>query len=373
MIEYVTMGQIENAIGKYYKKHHIVLSFYAALAYLKRQGMTMVQAPPAPKFSQWDLNDLDGLLDLFGQIPIPLVVTEDGIAEENSQRNFYSASTTVFKQPCLMQTLDHPEHIREPSNSVRIIYALKGSCHVTLGKWSDTLENESVILLSSDMNIYLETGDKDIVLNVFIDKSHFDKSFFAGMRMDDVLTQFFERAIYEAKNGIIHFKLLQPDHVHSIFQRLLVEMCHHDNLSEAIIQGYIRLLCMELNRASMIYSDSILDAWSDSSNRLVQTFPALLQYIRSHYENVSLSSLAERFHYDSAYLSKMIKKLTGSNFTSILAQIRLEAAEQMLRENQKAETVAAQVGYDSYDHFARLFKKKYGMTPNEFKRKLSQK
>lgn len=369
MIEYVTMAQIEDAIEYCYHKSHVVMSFYDTLIYLKRHGAVSAQRPDIPEFSAWDLTDLHGLLELFGKIPVPLVVKNGSVAEEHIQKRFYEAATTVFKQPRLLQTLDHPDHARQPSNSVRIIYVLKGSCRMTLGKWSDTLDSESVVLLSSDMNAYLDTGVEDIVLNVFIDKSHFTKSFFTNTCLDDIKKQFFERAIYEAKNGILHFKVLQPDHVHTIYQRLLIEMCQGDDHSEAIIRGYIRLLCTELNRASMIYSDSILDECSDTSNRLMQVFPALLQYIRSHYESVTLNSLSERFHYDSAYLSRMIKKLTGMNFSTILTQTRLDAAEQMLLTgDKKVESIAAQVGYDSYDHFARVFKKKNGVTPYEFLR-----
>lgn len=97
---------------------------------------------------------------------------------------------------------------------------------------------------------------------------------------------------------------------------------------------------------------------SDASNRLVQVFPAILQYLRIHYNTISLDSLAEHFHYDSAYLSKMIKKMTGSNFTSILTQIRLDTAENLLlTTNKKPSAIAFEIGYDSYDHFVRLFKK----------------
>ena len=369
MIEYVTMGQVESIIENYYKEHHSELSFYATLVYLKQHGETSLQVSSIPDFSKWNLNDLPGLLDLFARIPIPVMVNEDNDVVENIQRNYYGKTTNIFKQPHYMQTLDHPEHERQPSNSVRIIYVLKGSCHTTIGKWSDTLEAESVILLSSDMNIYLETERDDIVLNVFLDKSNFTKSFFSTMRTDDIMIEFFEHAIYEAKDGIMQFKILHPEHVHSIFQHLMIEMCNRDNHSESIIRNYVQILCTELNRASMIYSASIAEKKSDASNRLVQVFPAILQYLRIHYNTISLDSLAEHFHYDSAYLSKMIKKMTGSNFTSILTQIRLDTAENLLlTTNKKPSAIAFEIGYDSYDHFVRLFKKRTGFTPNEFRK-----
>lgn len=148
------------------------------------------------------------------------------------------------------------------------------------------------------MNIYLETERDDIVLNVFLDKSNFTQMSFFSTNADRWYNvEFFEHAIYEAKDGIMQFKILHPEHVHSIFQHLMIEMCNRDNHSESIIRNYVQILCTELNRASMIYSASIAEKKSDASNRLVQVFPAILQYLRIHYNTISLDSLAEHFHY----------------------------------------------------------------------------
>ena len=66
----------------------------------------------------------------------------------------------------------------------------------------------------------------------------------------------------------------------------------------------------------------------------------------------------------------MIKKMTGSNFMDILTQTRLNAAKKLLQNTKKAPNlIASEVGYDSYDHFARLFKKEYGVTPKEYRAK----
>ena len=132
MIEYVTMGQVESIIENYYKEHHSVLSFYATLVYLKQHGETSLQVSSIPDFSKWNLNDLPGLLDLFARIPIPVMVNEDNDVVENIQRNYYGKTTNIFKQPHYMQTLDHPEHERQPSNSVRIIYVSVSYTHLTL-------------------------------------------------------------------------------------------------------------------------------------------------------------------------------------------------------------------------------------------------
>ena len=47
----------------------------------------------------------------------------------------------------------------------------------------------------------------------------------------------------------------------------------------------------------------------------------------------------------------------------------MKRAKILLREtNQTVETIAANVGYENVEHFNRLFKKAYGITPVQFKK-----
>ena len=46
----------------------------------------------------------------------------------------------------------------------------------------------------------------------------------------------------------------------------------------------------------------------------------------------------------------------------------MKKAKTLLREtNQTVEAVAAEVGYENVEHFNRLFKKAYDMTPMQFR------
>ena len=48
---------------------------------------------------------------------------------------------------------------------------------------------------------------------------------------------------------------------------------------------------------------------------------------------------------------------------------RLEKAKELLKdETQKVKDVGAMVGYESSAHFVSIFRKKFGMTPNEYRR-----
>ncbi|MDE7285593.1 MAG: helix-turn-helix domain-containing protein, partial [Lachnospiraceae bacterium] len=95
----------------------------------------------------------------------------------------------------------------------------------------------------------------------------------------------------------------------------------------------------------------------------------IMRYVQNHYKDVTLENLSENFHLSSPYLSKYIKEHTGATFQEAVKKARMKKARAMLREtNQTVESIAAGVGYETVEHFNRLFKKSYGMTPVQFRR-----
>ena len=54
------------------------------------------------------------------------------------------------------------------------------------------------------------------------------------------------------------------------------------------------------------------------------------RYIEEHYREGSLSELAEELHYDFYTLSRMIRRLTGKNYTELVQNKRLTQAAYLL-------------------------------------------
>ena len=95
----------------------------------------------------------------------------------------------------------------------------------------------------------------------------------------------------------------------------------------------------------------------------------IMNYIQNHFKDVTLESLAEAFHLSGPYLSKYIKAKTGSTFQEAVRSARLKRARTLLKDtSQTVESVAAAVGYENVEHFDRIFKKVYGMTPVQFRK-----
>ncbi len=96
----------------------------------------------------------------------------------------------------------------------------------------------------------------------------------------------------------------------------------------------------------------------------------IMNFIQNHYFDVTLDILADNFNLSKPYLSKYIKQKSGMTFQDAVKKFRMKKARRLLKEsNQKVETIAANVGYENVEHFNRLFKKEYGMTPVQFRSK----
>lgn len=101
----------------------------------------------------------------------------------------------------------------------------------------------------------------------------------------------------------------------------------------------------------------------------VQRF-ALLQFIQENYATVTLEQVAEKFHYTPEHVSRLFKSTTGKTFTQLLQQVRIEKAQILLSDtNLTVADIASQVGYDTTEHFIRLFKKNLKITPTEYRKK----
>ena len=95
----------------------------------------------------------------------------------------------------------------------------------------------------------------------------------------------------------------------------------------------------------------------------------IMSFIQKNYSNVDLETLSETFHLSKPYLSKYIKEKTGMTFQDAVKEERMKRARGLLKETtQTVEVIAAQVGYENVEHFNRLFKKSYGITPVQYRK-----
>ena len=95
----------------------------------------------------------------------------------------------------------------------------------------------------------------------------------------------------------------------------------------------------------------------------------MISYIQKNYVDITLEALSEKFHLSTPYLSKYFKEKAGMTFQDAVKEERMRRARQLLQETaHTVEDIAAKVGYENVEHFNRLFKKMYHMTPVQYRK-----
>lgn len=77
--------------------------------------------------------------------------------------------------------------------------------------------------------------------------------------------------------------------------------------------------------------------------------------------------MGNEFQLTEAYLSQIIKKQTGINFSSYILKLRMEKANNFLKLGGiTIKDIANKVGYTNTGTFRRAYKRQFGITPTQY-------
>jgi len=111
------------------------------------------------------------------------------------------------------------------------------------------------------------------------------------------------------------------------------------------------------------------EEWNEQNNAIVER---AVEYIQRHYaqKGLTLNEVAQRNHVSPNYLSYLFKKHTGLNLWEYVIKLRMEESRRLLLHTDlRRYEIAEKVGYESPEHFSKIFKKYFGMSPSEMKGK----
>ncbi|WP_294743642.1 helix-turn-helix domain-containing protein [uncultured Exiguobacterium sp.] len=162
---------------------------------------------------------------------------------------------------------------------------------------------------------------------------------------------------------------------------------HHPKVVTIVLTGYDDYTYMR--RAILHQSFDYLlkpvdpDVLNDALSRAMECIQPVVEsgeaidqiakYIETHYaEELTLQFMSERFYLSREYISRRFKQRFSVNLSDYIQTIRLNRAKELLSETEaRIYEIALEVGYQDDKYFRKVFKKQFGMTPNEFRELLS--
>ena len=357
---YMTYGEFQNHMKDYYQRTGNRMQFPEMTAYLYQKGL-LSEVAPTPSltgnFENMTDEDFDRIVDslplslsLYGGAPLDVTVMENALIP-NTRDVF------VIRHPRYTRPYKHKHNYFEIN-------------FVSSGHGTFIFENETHILHEGELCIIAPGSAHDMLLEddstiftICIRKSTFDTTFFSLMSRKDLLSYFF-RMILQGENQSNYLMFFTQDNfaLKKYMRYMMIESYKQDMYSNACCISYVNLMFSSLLRN---YSQTI----QFYNYEMGSDFSLVLQYIQHNYQTLTLSSLAELFHYSEPHLCTLIKQNTGYTFTELIKRLRLaDAIDYLLNTNLKVGEIAEQIGYNSADHFSRVFRATYKMSPQEYRK-----
>ncbi len=142
-------------------------------------------------------------------------------------------------------------------------------------------------------------------------------------------------------------------------------------LREKLKSGVSELYAMGdiINILSYIETHQIVTEGAPLGRNLSPSLLSVISYIDSHYLEIStIEELAQTLHLSVSYICRLFQTQLSQTPYKYLTDKKLEFAKKLLCNNASVTEAAVDAGFYGSSSFIQIFKKKYGITPNEYKK-----
>lgn len=156
-------------------------------------------------------------------------------------------------------------------------------------------------------------------------------------------------------------KPIEFDKIHILTDTMLSEYQTKAEGWQTILKSSFMTLVVMLSR---LYSFGNISEEVDIIN-----IAKSISYIESHYtEDISIDILAEISHYSPRHFTRIFTATYNSTPLNYILTLRINHACSLLRESRiPISYIALQCGFSDSNYFSRIFKKKTGLTPKQYR------
>lgn len=355
---YITYGEFQQHMKDHYERTGSGMQFTEMTDYLFRKGLLKESCNlPNPSGMYQDMTD-----EAFEKVINSLVLT----LTPNQPTNSKVPENAIIPSARDVFVIRHPRYTRplvHSHNYFEINYVASGQCTFIFEKTKRVMKQGELCIIAPSSSHDVIIDDDSTIFCIMLRKSTFDTTFFSLLSQKDLLSYFF-RTILQDDSHANYLLFFAQDNkwISQIIRNMMGECYKSDAYSNNCCINWVNLLFSTLLRS---YSKTL----QFYNYQMGSDFSLVLQYIQHNYQTLTLSSLAQLFHYSDPHLCTLIKQNTGYTFTDLIKRLRMsDAMDYLLNTNLKISEIAEKVGYNSADHFSRVFRNTYSISPQEYRK-----
>ncbi len=253
---------------------------------------------------------------------------------------------------CEFLVINHDRSTTLPAHThqfVEIEYVLRGPMIQVINGVEHTVQRGDII--------YLNVGDSHELKRVTPDS---EAEVLNIMFLTNQLFKGVESFDYSnlPQGGIIRLQNSDRVEIENLIMMIEQEYNTYDRFTEIILKNLTLALVSILIRHS-----------SDNQERKYnKEFERIINFVDNDFSSACLEKTAAKFGYNSSYFSRFFEKNMGANFSSYVAEKKINLSKDLLiNTKDPIDVISYKCGFNSQSAFYRMFQKKTGMTPKKYR------
>lgn len=247
-----------------------------------------------------------------------------------------------------------------------LLCAIKGRCR-------NIFEDTEIVMVPGDICIHspgtthtvCAFDDDSVLINILMRRTTFENNFLALMHNDSVLSNFFNRAFFNTTD----------------IPYLIFHTKDDKNIEKYILDAYIESKSLHRYRKEMVNAqisqliiymlqeyEQNIEVPTINMEKKDSNLIYILRYMQANYSTITLQNLASFFNYSERQIQRIIVSATGMSFSENIQKQKIDRACYLLKESDRSITdICEEIGYTSQNNFRKIFHKRTGFTPTEYR------
>ncbi len=265
----------------------------------------------------------------------------------------------IYTEPSLALNVSRQDFVLSSANiglhrhnAVELIRLKSGKLYCHFRDNRIELKPDSILLVNRNIIHWLEPVENPVITYIQIDILQYKS---ISKIADSLITEFIASlnsepyVIFEGENELS-----------DIFKKILNETQQKNKAYKNYIEAEIYRLIAFMYRNNLI---------SKTYTNRLYPLENLLSFINSNYMNkLSLDTLSKHSHTEKFRLCKLFKAATGGTIVEYINFVRLNRAEELLKQTDLTVTeIAMETGFSSLQYFNKVFKNAIGCSPIKYR------
>ena len=248
----------------------------------------------------------------------------------------------------------------------RLFYILEGTGYLTTDSETFKLEPDCAVLFQSGTSYRWNSEHADIVSINFdytMNFSHKKSPYHPIRAQKSIKNKVFENIHFEDApllNSPLYIQNASfiKSHVETMSSLYYLD----EKYVPELLSSYMKMII-----CSILYEE-ILSSKSQTGKDLT-TVEKAIQYIQNHYsDDITNESIAAYVHFNPSYVNRIFKEYTQTSLHAFVINYRINLAKEILRtQDTPINQIATSVGFSDIPHFVKLFKRRTGLTPSQYR------